>query len=97
MKPDSFKFVKTANTDFSIGGYIYDSNEHFNVRIDERTYSMKIEYNNTSNSITYFPDKPDVKLVSYDSPDTNNKRQRIVFGLVCMKLLLSGEMFVEEL
>jgi len=96
MKPDCYKLVESEDP-AADGGYVYDSDKYFNTREDERTYSMKIEYDGQSSVITYFPERSGVKLVASDSPNGSERKKRVVFGLVCMKLLLSGERWVQDL
>jgi len=94
MKPDCYKF-NTKNP-VEDGGYVYDSGQYFNTPEDESTYSIKIEYDGQSSIITHFPERPGVKLVANDSPNECEGKKRVVFGLVCMKLLLSGELWVQD-
>jgi hypothetical protein len=56
-----------------------------------------MNYDGDLTKITYFPDKSGVKLVAKDSPDESEGKKRVIFGVVCVKLLLSGGEWMREL
>lgn len=94
MKPDSFELMSNQTPN---GHCVYKSDEYFNTNNHEVSYSIDIGYNGNSNSVTWFPERDGVKLVSNDSPSEEEGRNRTTFALVCMKILLNEGVFMREL
>jgi|APHM01.1.fsa_nt_gi hypothetical protein len=92
MIPQSFELL-TAKHGQRI---VYESDESFVGDEKEQSYSMKFAYNGKSSSVTWFPERGGVRLSAFDDPSTIQGERRVIFAVICMKLILSGRTWVKD-
>lgn len=94
--PQDYELIETDDPK-SDKPYVWESGEYFDTQSDEKSWSVRFEHDGNPTNITYFPERPGVKLTAGDSPGYEEGKVRAAFGLVLIKLLRSGKMHVKEL
>lgn len=95
-KPREYTLIET-NDPKADRPYVWESSEYFDTRGDEESWSVRFEYEGKPTNITYFPERPGVKLTASDEPGYEEGKVRCLFGLVLIKLMQDGPNFMEEL
>lgn len=88
--PEDYKFSLTERWKFV--EHIKEGSVH-----DHDTYKCHIEINDQHFNIHQIPEEGAVKIEGPMSLDEQKSKEYGIFGVVCMKLMLSGKMWTKEL
>lgn len=95
-KPRHYELMETDDPKAD-GTYVWESSEYFDTNGGEESWSVRFEHDGKPTNITFFPERPGVKLTASDSPGYDEGKVRAEFGLVLIKLMRSGTTYIKEL
>ena len=91
MKPQEYSFK--LNEQWRFIEELEDHSEDF----DKEKYEMYIEIEGHNTIIEWFPNSNGMKVETPVSVDGEDSKQYGIFGLVCMRLMLTGSNWMKEL
>lgn len=71
--------------------------DEFEINLEKGESSIFYDWRNNNTSVTYFHKNNGVKLVASDDPSYDDGKERAIFGVVLLGLIMSGETVITEL
>lgn len=91
MKPDEYKFHR--NEEWSFISELEDHSDDFG----KEKYEMYIDVEGYSIQVEWFPTSNGLKVETVESLSEQTSKEYGIFGLVCMRLVLTGSNWMKEL
>jgi len=91
MRPDEYSF--NLNEQWTLIEKLEDHSEAF----DKEKYKIYVEIEGHNTLIEWFPNSNGIKVETPVSVDEQESKEYGIFGLVCMRLMLTGSNWMKEL